>query len=78
MKSSFLKINLVDLLKSALTAGLTAVATVLYSVVQTGVFPATLTEWKKIGLVGALAAAGYLLKNLLSNGNGEFLSKDPK
>jgi hypothetical protein len=52
---------------------LTAVITVAYNTVQTG----TLSfDWKAISTAAASAALAYIMKNLLTNSNDEFLKKE--
>lgn len=76
--SGFLGLNLRDLGKSVLMAGIGAIATAIYKSVEAGAFPTTLEQWKQIGLAGLSAAVIYLLKNFLTNNQDQFLKPDPK
>jgi len=76
-ESKFLKLNLKDLAKSAIIAGLTVVVTGAITILSaitdaTGQLP-TLEDFSKLLISGLIAGAIYLLKNLLSNENNEFL-----
>lgn len=74
MKSKFLNLNMIDMLKGLLTAVIVAVITYLYEVLQTGDF--TAIEWKIVGSTALIAAVGYLFKNLLTNSDGEPLKTE--
>lgn len=76
-ESKFLKLNLKDLAKSAIIAGLTVVVTGAITILSaitdsTGQLP-TLEDFCKLLASGGIAGGIYLLKNLLSNENNEFL-----
>lgn len=76
-ESKFLKLNLKDLAKSAIIAGLTVVVTGAITILSaitdaTGQLP-TLEDFGKLLISGLIAGSIYLLKNLLSNENNEFL-----
>jgi EamA domain-containing membrane protein RarD len=73
MNSSIFTLNKSDFLKGLIIAVLTAVITVAYNTVQTG----TLSfDWKAISTAAASAALAYIMKNLLTNSNDEFLKKE--
>lgn len=73
MNSTFLSLNLQDLIKGLIMAVLGTVLTIVYDVVQTG----SLTfDWKQIATAAATTAIAYLLKNLVSNSAGQFLKKE--
>lgn len=73
MNSSIFTLNKSDFLKGLIVAVLTAVITVAYNTVQTG----TLSfDWKEISTAAASAALAYIMKNLLTNSNNEFLKKE--
>lgn len=76
MKSSaFLKIDLIDFAKGLLIAILTSVLTII----QTTLENLSLTfDWKLIGTTAITSALGYLVKNLLTNSQGQFLKKEVK
>ena len=76
-ESKFLKLNLKDLAKSAIIAGLTVVVTGAITILSaitdaTGQLP-TLEDFCKLLISGLIAGGIYLLKNLLSNENNQFL-----
>lgn len=73
MKSSIFTLNKADFLKGLIIAVLTAVITVAYNTVQTG----TLSfDWKAISTAATSAALAYIMKNLLTNSEDEFLKKE--
>lgn len=76
-ESKFLKLNLKDLTKSAIIAGLTVVVTgaitILTAITDAAGQLPTLEDFGKLLLSGLIAGGIYLLKNLLSNENKEFL-----
>ena len=73
MKSSIFTLNKTDFLKGLIIAVLTAVITVAYNTVQTG----TLSfDWKAISTAAASAALAYIMKNLLTNSEDEFLKNE--
>jgi hypothetical protein len=52
---------------------LTSVLTIAYNTVSAG----SLTfDWKAIGLTALTSGLAYLMKNLLTNSEGEFLGKE--
>jgi hypothetical protein len=68
MNSSFLNIDLKDLGKGLIVAVLTSVLTIVYNTVESG----SLTfDWKLIATTAITTGLGYLLKNLLTNSQGE-------
>jgi hypothetical protein len=73
MKSVFLSLNTADFIKGLILSVLTAVVTMVYSVVNAG----SLTfDWKAIGTAALSAGIGYIIKNLLTNSTDTFLSKE--
>jgi hypothetical protein len=73
MNSSIFTLNKADFIKGLIIAIITAVITLLYNTVQTG----SLTfDWKAISTAAASAALAYIMKNLLTNSNDEFLKKE--
>jgi len=68
--SNFGKLNLRDLINGLVVAFLTASLTGLVQVLDSGVLP-TLAELKSAGLAGVVASLAYLLKNLVTNSQGE-------
>lgn len=77
MKSNFLKLNVKDIVKALILTFITALLTGIYQLLQTG----TLLTWESLKpvVIAAIAAVlGYLIKNVLTNSNDEFLSTEPK
>jgi hypothetical protein len=76
MKSSlFLKINLIDFVKGLILAVLTSIVTIIHSTLENS----SLTfDWNLIGITAVTSAIGYLVKNLLTNSQGQFLKKEVK
>jgi len=74
--SPFGKLNLRDLINGIVVAFLTAALTGLIQILDAGGLPTTeqLIVAGKSGLVASLA---YLLKNLVSNSQGEMATKEP-
>jgi 4-amino-4-deoxy-L-arabinose transferase-like glycosyltransferase len=68
--SPFGKLNLRDLINGLVVAFITASLTGLVQVLDSGVLP-TLAELKSAGLAGVVASLAYLLKNLVTNSQGE-------
>lgn len=75
MNSPFLKLNFNDLIKGVIVAILSAFLTAILQILESNSLP-TLEQLKSIGMVSLIAGASYLIKNLLSNTNGEVFVKD--
>ena len=73
MKSSIFTLNKADFLKGLIIAVITAVITILYNTVQVG---SLAFDWKAISTAAASAALAYIMKNLLTNSEDEFLKKE--
>lgn len=76
MKSQFLSIDLRDVLKGLFIAFLTAFLDGILKVLEAG---ATF-DWptiKPVLIAGACAAISYLLKNLVTNSQGELFTREP-
>ena len=73
MKSSIFTLNKADFLKGLIIAVITAVITILYNTVQVGSLS---FNWKAISTAAASAALAYIMKNLLTNSDDEFLKKE--
>jgi hypothetical protein len=74
-QSSFLSLNTKDFIKGLLLAVLTTVITIVYNSLQAG----DLTfDWKSIGTTALTTALAYIMKNLLTNSNDQFLGKESK
>lgn len=74
MNSSFLNLNLNDLLKGVLVAVLTVLVGSLLPLLESGSLP-TLAEFGGIAKAAGIAGVAYLLKNLLTGVTGTFLKK---
>ena len=74
--SKFLNLNWSDFGKGLIVAVLTVVVAGIGDIVATGGFP-TGTQWKVIGLAALSAALAYIIKNLLTNSQGQFMAKEP-
>ena len=73
MKSVFLSLNTADFVKGLILSVLTAVISIVYSIVNAG----SLTfDWKAIGTAALSAGIGYIIKNLLTNSSDSFLAKE--
>lgn len=76
MRSKFLNLNFKDFSKGLIVAVLTAVITYLYEAVQTGDF--TAIDWKTVGFTALSATIAYLMKNLVTNSDGEVATAERK
>lgn len=71
--STLLNLNIQDLAKGLIVTMLTSVLTIAYQTVSAG----SLTfDWKAIGLAALTSGLAYLMKNLLTNSEGQFLGKE--
>ena len=77
MKSSFLSIHWNDAIKGIIVSILTSTLTSIYDIISNGGLP-TADQWKAIGIAGATAGVGYVIKNLLTNSNDQFAKTEPK
>ena len=73
MKSPFLTLNTRDYVRGLIVSVLSAVVTIMYQTIQSGSF---VFDIKSIAKVGIAAALGYILKNLVTNSQDEFLKKE--
>lgn len=76
-QSPFFSINWKDLGKGIILAFLTVFVAAVYQSISAGALP-TLAEIKADALAGAVAAIAYLLKNLLTNSQDQFVAPEPK
>lgn len=74
MNSSLFTLNSKDWIKGLVVAVITAVITVVYNTIQTGVL---VFDWKAISIAAASAALAYITKNLLTNSKDQLLTKEP-
>jgi len=73
--SSFLSLKWKDALKGLITAVLTTIATSVYEIINNGALP-TKAQWHVVIISGAGAGIAYVLKNLLTNSNDQFLKTE--
>jgi branched-subunit amino acid transport protein len=75
MKSTFLNLNLRDLIKGFAVAIVTALLTGIYQVIQSG----GVIDWttiKPVVLAAIGAGLSYIIKNYLTNSKDEILTKE--
>lgn len=70
--SKFLSLNIWDLIKGLIMAVLAAVLVIIKSTVEGGSLD---FNWASISQTAIVTAVAYLLKNFLTNTNGEMLKK---
>jgi len=71
--STFLNLNIQDLVKGLILTVLSSTLTIVYQTLESG----SLTfDWKGISLAALTSGIAYLMKNLLTNSQGEFLTKE--
>lgn len=76
-KSTFLSVNVNDFLKGLLMIVITSIVTGFYELLTAG----TVLTWdtiKPILLAGVTAGIGYIIKNFLTNSQGQVLTSEPK
>jgi hypothetical protein len=74
--SKFLSLNWRDFVKGSVLAFITAFVTSFTAILDGGNFPKTKEEWVRILVISLTSWVSYLLKNLVTNTNGELLKKD--
>ena len=77
MRSKFLNIDYKDLAKGFVTSFFTAVLTAIVVVINTGTIPTNL-EFIGILKIAFLSGIAYLIKNLFTNSEDDFLTKEFK
>ena len=77
MKTKLYQLGKNDLIKGFIVAVLTVVLTGLVTGLQAGVLP-DLATVKTLIVTGFGAGVAYILKNLLTNSEDQFLKKEPK
>lgn len=79
MNSKLFKLNATDFLKGLALAGITALVTGLYELIQSGwSFTLDWVTFKPIVMTTVAAILSYLIKNLLTNSNGVMLKAEKK
>ena len=76
--SSFLSIGQKDFIKGFILAIISAILTGVYGAIQTGKFPPDAAGWKAMAIVAIGAGVSYLIKNLFTNSNDEFMKKEKR
>lgn len=72
--SGFLRLDLKDVLKGIIVTVVAAVLTAINNALIQNV-P---LDWKMIGIVALTTAISYLLKNLFTNNQDQFIKKNPQ
>lgn len=73
MRSTLLTLNTSDFIKGLLMAVLSTVITIVYQTVEAG---SLVFDWKVIGTMALTSALAYIMKNLLTNSQGQLFSKE--
>jgi hypothetical protein len=73
--SNFLNLDLQDLTKGFVVAFLSAALTGIVAILETSQLP-QVSDLKAAAIVGLTAGLSYLLKNVLTNSQGQMLKKD--
>lgn len=71
--SEYLKLNIFDLVKGLVVASFTAIVVLISDTISAGVFT---FNWTNIWHTGLAAAVAYLMKQLVTNNQGELLQKN--
>lgn len=75
--SRFYRLDAYDLLKGVIVAAGTAGLDALINILHSGLFPDE-KQWKQIALAALCGASTYLLKNFLTNSDGQLLKGEAK
>jgi VIT1/CCC1 family predicted Fe2+/Mn2+ transporter len=75
MKSKFLNLDVKDAVNGFIVAFLSAALTGIVTTLDSGVLP-NVAELKQAGVIGLTAGLSYLLKNLVTNSNGDILKAE--
>lgn len=73
MLSQFLKINVFDLVKGLIVASFTAIIVLISDTIAAGTWT---FNWTHVWQTGVASAVAYLMKQLVTNNQGELLQKD--
>jgi len=81
MKQGFLSLGTKDFFKGLIVAVFTAIVSNLYELIQNSITAGTFTwptgeEIKKAAFYGIAALGAYLMKNLFTNNQDQFMKKD--
>lgn len=74
-QSIFGKINWRDILKGFITAFITAALTMVMQLLDSGHLP-DISHLKAAGAIGLIAGLSYVVKNLLTNSDDQFLKPE--
>jgi len=77
MKSKFLTLDAKDIVKAIILTFITALLSGIYQLLQTGTL-LTGESLKPVLMTSIASVIGYLLKNVFTNSNDEFLKSEPK
>ena len=61
--STLFRLNAADIFKGVVVAVMSAIVGTLYELLQAG----SVIDWKQVGIIGAVAGLGYLVKNLFTD-----------
>lgn len=75
MKSKFLTLDTKDAINGFVVAFLSAALSTILATLDSGTLP-TLAELKSAGIIGLTAGLSYLIKNVLTNSNGELVKAE--
>lgn len=75
MKSKFLSLDTKDAINGFVVAFLSAALTAVLATLDSGALP-TLAEVKSAAIIGLTAGLSYLIKNVLTNSNGELIKSE--
>jgi len=75
-KAQFGKIDIWDLVKGMIVAGIMGGLVSLYDILESGALPSK-QQLLKSGMIALAAAIAYLLKNVFTNSADEFAKKEP-
>ena len=76
-KSQFGKIDIWDLVKGMIVAGIMGGLVSIYDILQSGILP-TKEQLLKAGMIALGAAIAYLIKNVFTNSADQFAKKEPQ
>jgi hypothetical protein len=72
-QSTLFMLNTADFIKGLLMAVLSTVITIAYQTVEAG---SLVFDWKTIGTMALTSALAYIMKNLLTNSQGQLFKKE--
>jgi hypothetical protein len=75
MNSTFLKLNSGDFKRGLFVAVATPIIAALADALNIPGFDFVAYDWKALAMLGVTAGLGYIVKNLLSDGNGKVFGK---